>query len=218
VDIVVSSDPAAATAELIAYRLRDAVRRRGSASVALSGGSTAPPMIAALARAHVPWSSVTVFQVDERVAPDGDPERNAEQLTPLRGLARDVLAMPVTEPDLRAAADRYGESLPPQFDVVHLGLGTDGHTASWPPGDPDVWTSPAAVELVADFHGWPRMTLTRRIVNGSRTRVVLAVGAEKRPVVERWLLEDQALPISAVSRTSTYVFLDDAAAPAATLY
>lgn len=213
-----SSEPAAAAAALIAHRLRDAVRRRGSATLALSGGGTTPPMLAALTHGPAPWGSVSVFQVDERVAPDGDPDRNAEQLAPLRGLAREVRAMPVTAGDLRAAARRYGAALPARFDVVHLGIGADGHTASWPPGDPDVRTSPRSVELVAEFNGRPRMTLTRRVVNGARARVVLAVGAEKRPIVERWLLDDKALPITAVSRTATYVFLDDAAAPSATLY
>lgn len=216
--IIVSDVPATAAADRIAYRLNDAVRRRGRASIALSGGSAAPPMIAALARAGLPWTRVGVWQVDERVAPDGHPDRNAAQLVPLREVGCDIHLMAVTDADLRNAAERYGVSLPPQFDVVHLGIGSDGHTASWPPGRPEIPTSERVVELIESFNGRPRMTLTRRVVNGARVRVVLATGAAKRPVVERWLLEDAALPISAVRRTSTQVFLDEAAAPVATLY
>jgi 6-phosphogluconolactonase/glucosamine-6-phosphate isomerase/deaminase len=216
VEIVVSDVPATVAADRIAFRLRDAVRRRGRASVAVSGGSTAPPMIDVLAATSLPWSSIGVWQVDERIAPDGDPARNAGQLAPFDSLACDVNRMPVADADLRAATWRYAAGLPTRFDVVHLGIGTDGHTASWPPDRPEVRSSPRSVELVEMFNGHPRMTLTRRVVNGARSRVVLAMGAAKRPVVERWLLEDPSLPITAVRRTSTHVFLDAPAAPVVT--
>lgn len=175
-------------------------------------------MIAALAATDLPWSAIGVWQVDERVAPDGDPDRNADQLAPLAALGCDLRLMPVTATDLPAAARRYAAGLPAQFDVVHLGIGSDGHTASWPPDEPGIRSSSRPVELVSMFNGRPRMTLTRRVVNGARTRVVLAVGTAKRPVVERWLLDDTSLPISAVRRSSTHTFLDEAAAPAVTLH
>lgn len=178
--------------------------------MALSGGSTAPPMIAALLDEAVPWETTTVWQVDERVAPDGHDARNAGQLV---SLPCQVRSMPVTAADLRRSARRYAESLPDRFDVVHLGLGDDGHTASWPPEDPDVLGSERSVEVVDEFNGWPRMTLTKRVVNGARSRVVLAAGAGKREMVERWLLVDESLPITAIRTTSTWVFLDEAAAP-----
>lgn len=212
-EIVVADDPAGLAAHRIAYRLRDAVRRRGSASLALSGGSTAPPMIEALETADVPWEHVTVFQVDERVAPDGHADRNANQLAPFDALPCRVRPMPVTAGDLRAAARRYAATLPGRVDVVHLGLGDDGHTASWPPGRPDIADSERPVELVAEFNGRPRLTLTAAVVNSARSRVVLATGAAKRPMVERWLLRDDELPVVAVRRTATWVFLDPAAAP-----
>lgn len=217
-EIVISDVPAVAAADRIAFRLGDAVRRRGRAALALSGGSTAPPMIAALVATNLPWSSIGVWQVDERVAPDGHDDRNAQQLAPLRARGCDVRPMPVTATDLPAAARRYADGLPDQFDVVHLGVGSDGHTASWPPDEPEIRSSPRAVELIEMFNGRPRMTLTRRVVNGARCRVVLAVGASKRPMIERWLLEDPTLPITAVRRTSTHAFLDEAAAPVATLH
>lgn len=213
-DIRVGPEASERTAVWIARRLRDAHRRRGEAFLALSGGGTAPPMLAALLEQDVPWTTTTVWQVDERVAPDGDERRNAEQLSVLPCRVR---LMPVTASDLRRAARQYGAGLPERFDVVHLGLGEDGHTASWPPGDSGPLESERAVELVPEFHGVPRMTLTRRVVNGARSRAVLTVGEPKREMVERWLLRDPALPITAVRSSSTWVFLDDAAAPRASV-
>lgn len=214
-DLRVADDPAPPAAAWIANRLRSAARRRGTASLAMSGGSTAPALIAQLLAHDVDWSVVTVWQVDERVVPDGDPARNAGQLA---GLPCRVLAMPVTARDLRAAARRYAASLPDRFDVVHLGLGDDGHTASWPPGRPEVIASERPVELVLAFNGYDRMTLTGGVVNGARARLVFSVGASKRPMVERWLLRDPALPIGAVRRTGTVAFVDPAAAPDAPLH
>jgi len=218
-EIRVSDDPAIDAGRWIARRLRDAVRRRGAATLALSGGSSAPPMIATLLdpalAGEVPWDSVRVWQVDERVAADGDPARNALQLT---DLPCRVFPMPVTAADLRAAARRYAAGLPERFDVVHLGLGPDGHTASWPPGAPEIAASPRPVEVIPfEFNGWPRMTLTASVVNGARARALLTSGADRRVMLERWLLGDTTVPIGTVKRTGTWAFIDAAAAPSAPL-
>jgi len=209
-DIEVGPDPAGRAASRIAERLRQAHSERGTANLALSGGGTAPPMISALLDRDVPWSTTTVWQVDERVAPDGADARNALQLEPLPCR---VFLMPVTAPDLAAAARQYDASLPERLDVVHLGVGGDGHTASWPPGDDVPIRSERSVELIDEFHGVPRMTLTRRVVDDALARVVLTVGSGKRSVIERWLLGDPSLPITSVRSSSTWVFLDDQAAP-----
>jgi 6-phosphogluconolactonase/glucosamine-6-phosphate isomerase/deaminase len=119
--------------------------------------------------------------------------------------------MPVTSSDLRAAARRYGASLPERFDVVHLGMGDDGHTASWPPGDPVV-DSTRACEVTSEFNGRRRMTLTPRIINGARSRLVLTFGSSKAPMFARWLLRDPSLPIDRVRRSRTLAFVDAAAA------
>jgi 6-phosphogluconolactonase/glucosamine-6-phosphate isomerase/deaminase len=213
-DIVVAPDARAAAHEAaarIARQLRSAVSRRGSATVAFSGGSTPALMLEALAELQVPWPLTTVFQVDERVAPDGDPDRNATLLDVLRPLGATIDLMPVTDDDLEAASRRYAALLPDHIDVLHLGLGDDGHTASWPPGDPVV-DAPAAVAVTGEFNGRVRMTLTVQAVNGARRRVVLATGAAKSVIVERWLLHDSSLPIERVGRTNTAVVLDAAAA------
>lgn len=168
-------------------------------------------MLEALAELHVPWPLTTVFQVDERVAPDGDPDRNATLLDVLRPLGATIDLMPVTDDDLEAACRRYAALLPDHIDVLHLGLGDDGHTASWPPGDP-VIDAPGGVAVTGTFNGRVRMTLTVQVVNGARRRVVLATGEEKSIIVERWLLHDSSLPIERVGRTNTAVVLDAAAA------
>lgn len=186
----------------MARRVGDAVRQRGGATLALSGGSTAPAMIAAL---DLPWEHVAVWQVDERIAPDGHAARNANQLD---GLACPVHRMPVTANDLRAAARHYAARLPERFDVVHLGVGDDGHTASWPPDQPAVAVSDRPVELTGEFNGWPRMTLTARVVNTASARVVLAAGEPKRGPLHAWLTGDRTLPVHHVRRTGTWVFTD----------
>lgn len=207
-ELIVGDDPAAAAAAWLARRLRDAVRRRGEASIAVSGGSTAPALFAGLLDHDVPWQQVTVWQVDERIAPDGHRARNANQLAPLPARVR---LMPVTVADLRAGARRYGASLPERLDVVHLGLGDDGHTASWPPGDPVV-DSDRPVEVVETFHGYRRMTLTPPVVNHARARLMLTHGDGKAPMLARWLLRDPDLPVDRVRRSGTWTFTDPAGA------
>ena len=175
----------------------------------MSGGTTAPAMLLALARLPIPWADVIVWQVDERVAPDGDPSRNATQVA---GLPARMQLMPVTETDLEAAAIRYAKSLPVKFDVVHLGLGDDGHTASWPPGDKRILRSDRAVEVTDEFRGFRRMTLTPAVVNDARARIVIAIGTNKAAAVRRWLLRDRTIPVDRVPRKGTKAVFDRAAA------
>jgi 6-phosphogluconolactonase len=213
-EILVAPDPQTAATEAAAWvcrQLRNAVSKRGEATVALSGGSTPALMIAALAKLPVPWDATTVFQVDERVAPDGDPDRNALLLDVLRAKRPTIQLMPVGKSDLTAAAGRYAELLPERLDVVHLGVGDDGHTASWPPGDP-VIDATGAVAISGEYRGRVRMTLTVASVNAARHRLVLATGVAKAPVIERWLLDDHQFPVDRVRRANTVVMLDAAAA------
>lgn len=191
--------------------LRDAVRRRGSASLAVSGGSTPAAMFAALATLDVPWPAVSVWQVDERVAPDGHPARNAALLAALPVRGRRVHPMPVTSANLRAACGRYARGLPERFDLVHLGIGDDGHTASWPPGDP-VADAGDGVALSGEYQGFVRMTLTPPVVNRARHRLVLVAGEGKATAMRGWLLDDPDLPVQRVRRTGTTVVADAAAA------
>jgi 6-phosphogluconolactonase len=213
---------AARAADLVAERLAKAAAARGRASLAVSGGSTPAAFLAALAERTVPWEAVHVFQVDERVAPPGHDDRN---LTGLQAALLDrvpipsgnVHPMPVEEPDIQAAAADYADEIRAVtrpgtgLDVVHLGLGDDGHAASWPPGDPVV-DATDDVAVVGPFNGRLRMTLTPPAVNRATWIVWLVTGAAKAPMVARVLAGDPALPASRVRRHDAALLLD---APAA---
>ncbi len=205
----------------MAERIWSAIDDRGVAHVALSGGRTPAAMFAALAALPVPWSHVHVWQVDERVAPDGDPARNLNDLR--SGLLSKVPARPhvfdVTNPDLAAAAAAYAAELDAAcggtLDVVHLGLGDDGHTASWPPGDPvaDVVGTDAAVSGVYQDH--VRLTLTVPAVNRAREVMFLVAGAAKADAVAKLTSGDPSIPAAHVRRDATVVLADTAAAATA---
>ncbi len=200
----------------IARRLERNATLHGSATLALSGGSTTPALIDELVtrRRSIPWDRVEVWQVDERIAPDGDEARNANQLA---DLPCPVHQMPVTDDDLDAAALRYAQSLPERFDVVHLGMGPDGHTASWVPGDPIVDApDDVAVALTSgEYQGTRRMSLTPAVVNAAHGRVVLATGGSKAAAVAAWLEgapTPDDLPIARVTTLRTVLVIDPPAA------
>jgi 6-phosphogluconolactonase/glucosamine-6-phosphate isomerase/deaminase len=208
-DVRIGDHPIVDAAAWLAAAIRDAFDRRGAVRLAVSGGSTAPRLFAQLHVHDVPFGHVEVWQVDERVVPDGHPDRNLGQLGVLPWR---VHPMPVEDADRERAVGEYAGSLPDRFDVVHLGVGDDGHTASWPPGDPVVeQTRPVA--FVGAFHGHERMTITPTVVDAARARLVVATGAGKAPVIARWLSGDDELPASRIPAAATTIFLDrDAAA------
>jgi 6-phosphogluconolactonase len=200
-------------AETIAATARAAVNARDGFALALSGGSTPWPMLAALAEEDVPWERSRIWQVDERVAPDGHPDRNLTgMLANLPAAARDrVVPMPVTEPDLEAAAARYAAALPVRFDLVHLGLGDDGHTASLVPGDPVLDVVDRPVAATGAYRGRRRMTLTFPVLEGSAFVLWQVVGPDKAPALARLLAGDPSVPAGRV-RAERQVVLADAAA------
>jgi 6-phosphogluconolactonase len=212
---------AARAAHVVAQRLTGAVTARGTATLAVSGGSTPMPFLAELAGRELPWEAIHVFQVDERVAPPGHPDRN---LTGLQAALLDrapippanVHPMPVNDADLDGAAATYAGEIRKvagpegRLDVVHLGVGDDGHTASWPPGDPVV-DAPDDVAVVGPLNGRLRMTLTPPAVNRAGWIVWLIAGAGKAPVVARLLAADPALPSSRVRRSTATLLADSTA-------
>jgi 6-phosphogluconolactonase len=209
---------AARAAALVASHLAAAVASRGRATLAVSGGSTPAAFLAQLAGKPLPWEAIHVFQVDERVAPPGDPDRN---LTGLQAALLDrvpvpsgnVHPLPVNDPDLDGAASAYADKIRQvagpegRLDVVHLGLGDDGHTASWPPGDPVV-DAADDVAVVGPFNGRLRMTLTPPAVNRAGWIVWLVSGASKAPVVGGLLAGDPALPAAHVRRSAATLLTD----------
>lgn len=210
-------------AAVVAADLRAAVAARGRFIMAVSGGHTPWQMLRALADEGLPWERVHVFQVDERVAPAGDPDRN---LTHLRASllnhaplpADHIHAMPVEAADLGRAAEQYAETLrdvagtPAVLDLVHLGLGPDGHTASLVPGDPALDIADADVTVSGPYQGHLRMTLTFPIINRSRRILWLVTGEEKAATLVRLRDGDRSIPASRVARDQALIIADRAAA------
>jgi 6-phosphogluconolactonase/glucosamine-6-phosphate isomerase/deaminase len=187
-------------------RIRDATHKQ--ATLAMSGGTAPIPLIAAMAEADMPWKRLRIFQVDERVAPNRDPARNVNLLDPLPIRRSQIIPMSVTLPRVEQAVPRYEVWLPERLDMVHLGLGDDGHTASWPPGDPVVH-SKARVALVGPFNGHQRITLTPRTVNDARLRVLFVTGPGKAEILAAFANGDAGdLPIGAVHRGNTVLVTD----------
>jgi 6-phosphogluconolactonase len=214
---------ALAAADLVAAEARACVAARNRFTMAVSGGRTPRLMLRALADRDLPWAGVHMFQVDERVAPDGDPDRNLTHLresflahVPLR--PDQVHAMPVDAPDLAAAVRTYSAELraiagdPPVLDLVHLGLGPDGHTASLVPGDPSLDVTDADVALAGPYQGRQRMTLTYPVIDRARRLLWVVAGAEKAAVLRRLLDGDRAIPAGRVRQDRALVLADRAAA------
>ena len=210
-------------AAIIAEEARSAAAARGRFVLAVSGGHTPWVMLRALATADVPWPAIQIVQVDERIAPAGDPDRN---LTHLRASLLDraplsdtqIHAMPVESADLETAARQYAAKLeqiagsPPVLDLVHLGLGPDGHTASLIPGDPVLDIEDTDVGVSGVYQGRRRMTLTYPIINRSRRVLFVVTGSEKAPILPRLLGGDESIPAGRVSSERALLIADEAAA------
>jgi 6-phosphogluconolactonase len=225
VEVLPDADAVAVrAAELIAAAARAAAAARGRFTFAVSGGRTPWQMLRALADQEVPWPAVQVFQVDERIAPAGDKDRN---LTHLREslLERAPLppehihAMPVEDQDPAAASARYAALLrehagdPPALDLIHLGLGPDGHTASLVPGDSVLEVADADVALTGGlYQNRRRMTLTYPVLDRARQILWVVTGAEKVDALRKLLAGDDAIPGGRVSQARALVLADREAA------
>ncbi len=213
------ADAAKRAAGWIAAQARAAVAARGVFTLAVSGGKTPWVMLRELVREAVPWEGAHIFQIDERVAPDGDPDRNwthlvaalaeATRLDPSR-----MHPMPVTAGDLAVAAQDYAATLeriagrPAILDVVHLGLGTDGHTASLVPDDAALEVTDRDVAVTGRYQGRRRLTLTYPLLDRARQVLWLATGSAKVPMLKRLLAADPRIPAGRVSRTHAILFTD----------
>ena len=209
-------------AKLIAAKARAAVAARGRFVMAVSGGHTPWQMLRVLANEAVPWESVHVVQVDERIAPAGDRDRNLTHLqesllehAPLP--AEQIYAMPVEGPDLESAARNYARTLqqiagtPPVLDLAHLGLGPDGHTASLVPNDPVLNINDRDVALTGIYQNHRRMTLTYPMLNRSRQILWVVTGAEKVGMLARLRNADVSIPAGRIRREEALVIADRAA-------
>jgi len=215
-DIEVLADDGALArraAAFVAALARSAVADHERFRFAVSGGRTPWAMFAELAGEDVPWSAVELFQVDERVAPDGDPDRNLTHLRQALGSApATVVPMGVNDPDLEAAAAAYAAQLPEHFDLVHLGLGPDGHTASLVPGDPVLEVTDRLVGLTLPYQGHPRMTLTYPALARAAQLLWLVTGEDKRRPLAELRAGDRSIPAGRVEAGRSLIFADAAAA------
>ena len=211
-------------AKLIAEGARTAVAARGKFVMAVSGGKTPWIMLRNLAHEDVPWNAVHVLQVDERIAPPGDPDRNLTHLresllsnAPLP--PEQIHAMPVESGNLEDACGQYALTLqeiadsPAVLDLVHLGLGPDGHTASLVPGDPVLDVKDADVALTGIYQGRRRMTLTYSVINRARKVLWLVTGGEKAGMLVRLGAGDPSIPAGQVRSDRSVVLADRVAAP-----
>ena len=204
-------DAARVAADLIAATVTSSVAERGRCSLAVSGGTGPLRMFAELGARPLPWAQVEVFQVDERIAPAGDPARN---LIPQAEAIPDeatLRAMPVEDDDLEAAAARYAASLPEALDLVQLGVGDDGHTASLVPGDGVLEVVDRGVALTEVYRGHRRMTMTYPVLDAARSVLWLATGEAKREPLARLRAGDLSIPAGRV-RTPDQIVVCDAAA------
>ncbi len=218
IELEVAGDERAASrraAELIAAAGGEAEAERNRFAFAMSGGRSPWAMLAILGELEeMPWEKSELFQVDERVASPGSPDRNLTHM--VLGLSMEhqpaLRPMPVTQRDLEAAAREYESSLPERFDLVHLGLGPDGHTASLVPGDPVLEVSDRRVALTGDYQGHPRMTLTYPALDEARRIVWLITGPDKVEPLQKLLAGDGSIPAGRVRNENMVVVADEAAA------
>lgn len=203
----------------VARALRGRLVRRPRALLALSGGSSPVPMLQALAVApRVRWPRIDVLQVDERCVPSGDPDRNLamlrrELLDHVPASAHPLQVEHEDGPDGGAAASAEelaallsGDA---PLDVLHLGLGADGHTASLFPGAPELDERDRLVVATAEAHaGHRRLTLTWPVLDRARRVVLLAPGADKTEALRGVLAGDPDLPASRLAADRVLVVTD----------
>jgi 6-phosphogluconolactonase len=225
--VIVAHDAEAAAHDAageLARACAAAVADRGRAVIALSGGRSPLRAFELFARAPLPWASIVVAQVDERCVPAQDARRN---LAPLQRLLveqgelphANLLGMPVERSDLARAADDYAaqlrERLGPdgEFDIVQLGLGDDGHTASLVPGDPVLEVDDRDVAVTArPYQGTRRMTLTYRRLQSARERLWFVAGAGKAATLAELIEGVGSSPAVRVRREDSVLVTDRASA------
>lgn len=199
-------------AEEVSAAAAAAIEAVGRFTFAVSGGRSPWAMFRELAVEDVAWDRIGIWQVDERVAPDGDPDRNLTGLASVLPPDADLYPMSVTDADLEAAAERYAASLPEAFDLIHLGVGDDGHTASLVPGDPVLEATDRDVALTGEYRGRRRMTFTYPVLDRAGSVLWLITGKDKAAVLPRLLAGDPAIPAGRVAAPRQFVIADAFAA------
>jgi 6-phosphogluconolactonase len=204
-------EAARTAAAFIEVSAAEAIAGRGRFDFAVSGGRTPWKTLELLSEGAMDWSLTNLFQVDERIAPTGSPERNLTHLVlslPLVCQAA-IRPMPVGADDLETAASNYEYSLPDRFDLIHLGLGPDGHTASLVPGDAVLGVTDRGVALTGgEYQGTRRMTLTYPVINRARKLLFLVTGDGKQDALERLVAGDDSIPAGRIANENSFLVTD----------
>jgi 6-phosphogluconolactonase len=217
-----AGDVAAGAAAYLEHQIREALAHQPSYSLAISGGRTPWEMLKILSKADLPWQRVNLFQVDERIAPDGHADRNLTQLfqaiagTPMVTQLR-IFPMPVLAEDLEEGCREYTQVLDEVtegkgLDLIHLGLGSDGHTASLVPGDGVMDVQDRLVACTQNlYQGRIRMTLTYPLLNSAKQLLWIVTGSEKQEMVKRLLQQDTSIPAGSIRQENALLMVDQAA-------
>ena len=204
-------------AAYVAARAVEAIEERGRFVWAVSGGSTPGAFLAALAlHDRVDWANTHLFQVDERIAATGSDDRNDTMIRDRFVTARpdaNYHPMPVVAASLGAALVDHLTDLerlagePARLDLVQLGLGGDGHTASLIPGDP-VLEAAGDLATTGLYNGTRRVTMTAPLLNRARERLFLVTGAGKDEALGQLAERDPNIPGSLISDADTVLVTD----------
>ena len=209
-------------AAYIEQLIRETLAHKKTFSMAISGGRTPWEMLKILSKASLPWTRVNLFQVDERVAPDGHADRNLTQLfqaiegSPLVTQLR-IFPMPVLAANLDEGCREYIQVLDEVtegkgLDLIHLGLGSDGHTASLVPGDGVLDLQDRLVACTQNtYQGRIRMTLTYPLLNSAKQILWIVTGSEKQEMVRRLLNQDASIPAGSIRQENALLMADQAA-------
>lgn len=184
--------------DLVLTQIKAAIDQRGRCTLALAGGSTPKPLYEALAQADLPWDKLYIFWGDERYVSPDHPDSNAKMarqawLNQVAIPTEQIYPVPTDDPDPTAAAAQYEQTLRhvlgeptavPSLDIILLGMGDDGHTASLFPHTAALQVCDRIVS-VGNKDGQPRITFTVPLINAGRYVLFLAAGASKRPALSQ---------------------------------
>lgn len=216
-----AEDVAIAAAAYLAQQITVALAKKPIFSMAISGGRTPWEMLRHLAQAQLPWERVHLFQVDERIAPEGHADRNLTKLQEVIAGTQmaermTIYPMPVNEVNLVQAAQHYAETLlevtgDGRLDLIHLGLGTDGHTASLIPGDQACGELALYITRTAQpYQGRLRMTMTYPLINRAKQVLWIVTGSEKGEMLQRMLQQDPSIPAGSIRQENALLLVDHA--------
>jgi 6-phosphogluconolactonase len=206
---------AKASAAYVAQLHHDRNSQNDPFTFALSGGRSPWLMLDELSHDAIAWDRTTIYQVDERAVPEDDDLRNLKHIRAALGVtAATIVPMDVENPDLEAGAGEYAATLPDRFDLIHLGLGPDGHCASLIPNDPVLEVTDRLVAIAGPYQDTMRITLTYPALHRADQLLWLVSGEDKIEALAKLLDGDESIPAGRVEAAASLVMADRAALPA----